>query len=54
MLAEEADVRLHLVMPLLECLWTLAGPPLLLPFPPGVQEVEGVVPSEVGGLYSEL
>lgn len=24
------------------------------PFPPGVQEMEGVVPGEVGGLYPEL
>lgn len=29
MLAEEADVRLHLVVLLLECLWTCTGRPLL-------------------------
>lgn len=54
MLAEEADVKLHLVVPLLECQWTCFGPPPLHPFPPGVQEVEGVVQGEVGGLYPEL
>ena len=51
----EGDVRLHLVVPLLGCLWTCIGPPPLHPFlPPGVQEVEGVVLGEVGGLYPEL
>lgn len=55
MLAEEADIRLHLVMPLLGCLLTCIGPPFLCtPSPQGVQEVEGVAPGEVGGLYPEL
>lgn len=51
----EGGVRLHLVVPLLECLWACIGPPSSAPLPPpGVQEVEGVVLGEVGGLYPEL
>lgn len=60
MLAEGADGRLHLALPLLGCCGPAATPPTPAPrtsrrpLLPGVQEMEGVVPSEVGGLYPEL